>query len=197
MGNTYETHCLKALSLQHRYTNSRFDQKVVWSSLREKCLNTEVFVVGIFLYSGWISRIQSKFRKIRTRKKERIRHFSRSASMWISCKHPLKPKKAMDSNNLACRKLMMNVIKKLMRIFNYLSLSIKFKVTAMYNKEDITFFFKKIKHGGLPKSSDIWKDFLVDQNMFYVYPKLYYSILRFHFWQSSFYKTYCSSFRHQ
>lgn len=42
----------------------------------------------------------------------------------------------------------MNVIKKLMRIFNYLSLSIKFKVTAMYNKEDI-------KHGGLPKSSDI------------------------------------------
>lgn len=49
----------------------------------------------------------------------------------------------------------MNVIKKLVRIFNYLSLSIKFKVTAMYNKEDITFFFKKIKHGSLLKSSDI------------------------------------------
>ena len=39
--------------------------------LREKCWNTEFFLVHIFLYSDWIRRfsILSEYRKIRTRKK--------------------------------------------------------------------------------------------------------------------------------
>ena len=51
-----------------------------YSTLREKCPNTEFFLVRIFLYSDWI-RIKSSylvFRKIRTRKNYVFGHFSRS-----------------------------------------------------------------------------------------------------------------------
>ena len=56
------------------------------STLREKCPNTEFFLVSIFLYSDWILRftvnlcIQSKYRKIRTRKNIVFGHFSSSAN---------------------------------------------------------------------------------------------------------------------
>ena len=54
-------------------------------TLREKCPNTELFLVRIFLYSDWIRalktvnlRIQSEHRKIRTRSNsELFGHFSR------------------------------------------------------------------------------------------------------------------------
>ena len=54
------------------------------SQLREKCPNTELFLVCIFLYSDWIHvnlRIQSKYRKIRTRNKSVLGYFSRSAAV--------------------------------------------------------------------------------------------------------------------
>ena len=50
--------------------------------LREKCLNTEFFLVRIFLYLNWIQvnpHTQSKYRKIRARKNSQFGHFSRSA----------------------------------------------------------------------------------------------------------------------
>ena len=53
-------------------------------SLREKCPNTDLFLVGMIPYSGWIRRdasylrIQSECGKIRTRNNSVIGHFSRS-----------------------------------------------------------------------------------------------------------------------
>ena len=53
-------------------------------TLREKCPNTEFFLVRIFPHSQWIRgdtlRIQSKCRKIRTRKRTVFGHFSRSVN---------------------------------------------------------------------------------------------------------------------
>ena len=58
-------------------------------TLREKCPNTEFFLVRTFLYSDWIQeiyevnlRIQSEYRKIRTRKNSVFGHFSRNVSFW-------------------------------------------------------------------------------------------------------------------
>ena len=53
-----------------------------WMALREKCPNTELFLVRIFLYSDWIRSIQSKcrIRIIRTRNKSVFGHFSRSVT---------------------------------------------------------------------------------------------------------------------
>ena len=48
---------------------------IILYSLREKCPNTEYFLVRIFPYSDWI---QSECRKIRTRKNSVFGHFSRS-----------------------------------------------------------------------------------------------------------------------
>ena len=47
------------------------------SSLRERCPNTELFLVRIFQYLNL--RIQSEYRKIRTRNNSVLGHFSRSA----------------------------------------------------------------------------------------------------------------------
>ena len=56
-----------------------------YSTLREKCRNTEFFLVRIFLYSDCIQteyglnlRIQSECREIRTRKNYVFGHFSHS-----------------------------------------------------------------------------------------------------------------------
>ena len=46
-------------------------------TLREKCPNTELFLVRIFLYSDCI-RIQSEYRKMRIRNNSVFGHFSRS-----------------------------------------------------------------------------------------------------------------------
>ena len=51
-----------------------------WVPLREKCPNTELFLVLIFLYSV---RIQSEYRKIRTRNNSVFGHFSRSVPSCI------------------------------------------------------------------------------------------------------------------
>ena len=62
-------------------------------SLREKCLNTEFFLVLIFLYSDWITiygvnlRIQSKYRIIRTRRNSVFGHFSRSFYKYALCRY--------------------------------------------------------------------------------------------------------------
>ena len=44
------------------------------STLRKKCLNTELFLVRIFLYSNWIQ-------KLRTRNFSVFEHFSRSGKL--------------------------------------------------------------------------------------------------------------------
>ena len=57
---------------------------MVFFPLREKCPNTEIFPVRIFPHLDWIRRftvnlrIQSKYRKIRTRNNSVLGHFSRS-----------------------------------------------------------------------------------------------------------------------
>ena len=62
-----------------------------WRTLREKCPNMESFLVHIFLYSNWIQGIyggnlciQSKCRKIRTRKNSVFWHFPCSGRHSIS-----------------------------------------------------------------------------------------------------------------
>ena len=78
-------------------SSSQILRRISYQSLREKCPNTEFFLVRIFLYSDWIRRftvnlrIQSEHRKIRTRKNFVFGHFSRSAKFstpvqfsWIS-----------------------------------------------------------------------------------------------------------------
>ena len=59
--------------------------RVTTPKLREKCPNTELFLVRIFLYSDLIRRfnlrIQSKYRKIRTRNYSVFGHFSRSTTL--------------------------------------------------------------------------------------------------------------------
>ena len=62
---------------------------VIDRDLREKCPDMELFLVRIFLYSDWIRRdilylygvnirIQSEYRRIRTRNNSVFGHFSRS-----------------------------------------------------------------------------------------------------------------------
>ena len=55
-------------------------------TLCENCPNKEFFLVCIFLYLDWIRRftfcIQSKYRKIWTRKNSLFWHFSRSLKSW-------------------------------------------------------------------------------------------------------------------
>ena len=61
--------------------------------LREKCSNTEFFLVRIFPHLDWIRRdtewvslrIQSKCRKIQSSKNSVFGHFSRSAHTFNSC----------------------------------------------------------------------------------------------------------------
>ena len=55
-------------------------------TLREKCPDTELFLVRIYLYSAWIWRftplhIQQEYKKIRTRNNSVFGHFSHSVSM--------------------------------------------------------------------------------------------------------------------
>ena len=52
-------------------------------SLREKCPNTELFLVRIFLYLD--CRIQSEYRKIRTINNSVFGHFSRSVFLNQNC----------------------------------------------------------------------------------------------------------------
>ena len=77
-----------------RKQNAIVKQNFIAKSLREKCPNTEFFLVRIFLYSDWIEsftpiysvnlRIQSKYRQIRTRENSIFEHFSRSTDfLWI------------------------------------------------------------------------------------------------------------------
>ena len=60
--------------------------------LRKKCPNTDFFLVRIFLYSDWTRiysvnlRIQSEYRKIRTRKKSVSGHFLRSVIRIVTYK---------------------------------------------------------------------------------------------------------------
>ena len=53
-------------------------------TLRKKCPNTELFLVRIFLYSDWIRRFTSEYRKIRTRSNSVFGHFSRSVNGTFS-----------------------------------------------------------------------------------------------------------------
>ena len=58
---------------------------IFFDSLLEKCPNTELFLVRIFLHSEWIRvslRIQSECGKKRTRKNSVFGHFSRSDCLW-------------------------------------------------------------------------------------------------------------------
>ena len=57
-------------------------------TLREKCPNTELFLVRNFLYSDWI-RIQFEYRLVRTRSNSVFGHFSRTVKrritkFWVS-----------------------------------------------------------------------------------------------------------------
>ena len=61
----------------------------IWS-LRENCPNTELFLVRIFLYSDWITKIysvnlliQSEYRKIWIRNDSVFGHFSHSADVYF------------------------------------------------------------------------------------------------------------------
>ena len=56
--------------------------------MREKCPNTEFFLVHIFLCSDWVGylRIQSEYSKLRTRNNSVFGHFSRSA-LFSKCLH--------------------------------------------------------------------------------------------------------------
>ena len=66
----------------------RYEPSKLSNALREKCPNAEFFLVRIFLHLDWIRRftefyrvnlrIQSKYRKIRTRENSIFEHFSRS-----------------------------------------------------------------------------------------------------------------------
>ena len=64
------------------YCKYKVQKKFQNVSLGEKCPNTELFLVRIFLYSDWIwtvsLRIQSEYRKIRTRNNSVFGRFSRS-----------------------------------------------------------------------------------------------------------------------
>ena len=79
----YSTNCLNFR--KERQKNVKGNEKST-HTLREKCPNTELFLVRIFLYSDWIRRftinlrIQSEDRKIRTRNNSVFGHFSRSNS---------------------------------------------------------------------------------------------------------------------
>ena len=53
-------------------------------ALRKKCPNTELFLVRIFLYSDWIQRFTSEYRKIRTRSNSVFEHFSGSVNDTFS-----------------------------------------------------------------------------------------------------------------
>ena len=56
----------------------------VSTTLREKCPDTEFFLVRIFLYSDWIRGFtQFEYRKVRTRKNSVFGHFSRSTRISI------------------------------------------------------------------------------------------------------------------
>ena len=75
------------------------------TKLREKCPNTESFLVRIFLYSDWIEicvnlRVQSEYRKIRTRNKSVFGHFSRSAiyEIYLDTSHAVLSMKYDDWN---------------------------------------------------------------------------------------------------
>ena len=74
------------------------------NTLCEKCPNTKLFLVRIFLYSDWNLRIKSEFRKIRTRKNSVFGHFSPSVSIatvlfqYINFKDDLIEYKRLCSN---------------------------------------------------------------------------------------------------
>ena len=57
---------------------TKFAKLKVPLTLREKCPNTELLLVRIFLYSDVNLRIQSEYRKIRTRNNSVFGHFLRS-----------------------------------------------------------------------------------------------------------------------
>ena len=57
---------------------TKFAKLKVSLTLREKCPNTELLLVGIFLYSDVNLRIQSEYRKIRARNYSVFGHFLRS-----------------------------------------------------------------------------------------------------------------------
>ena len=55
-------------------------------SFHEKCPNTELFLVRIFLYSDWI-RIQFKYRRIRTRNNYVFGHFLPEITPYLDTFH--------------------------------------------------------------------------------------------------------------
>ena len=57
---------------------TKFAKLKVSLTLREKCPNAELLLVGIFLYSDVNLRIQSEYRKIRARNNSVFGHFLRS-----------------------------------------------------------------------------------------------------------------------
>ena len=68
--------------MSKRASHTLILQSGIWLlSLREKCQNTELFLVRIFLYSEWVQRF-SPHRKIRTRKNSVFDHFSGSVLKW-------------------------------------------------------------------------------------------------------------------
>ena len=69
------------VKLMERLGSERYIVKTF--TLREKCPNTELFLVRIYLYSDWIwrftpLRIQQEYKKIRTRNNSVFGHFSHS-----------------------------------------------------------------------------------------------------------------------
>ena len=88
MGHVKMMILLMAVAYERRIWLEKQSQK---SILREKCPYAEFFLVHIFLCSDWIRgniRIQSEYRKIRTRKDSVFGHFSRSAMKQYISIHP-------------------------------------------------------------------------------------------------------------
>ena len=73
-------------SLKNFYVGILILDSTFWPnhSLREKCPNTELFLVRVFLYSDWIGislRIQFEYSKIRTRNNSVFGHFF---TQWLN-----------------------------------------------------------------------------------------------------------------
>ena len=75
-----------------------------YTAMREKCPDMELFLVRIFLYSDWIRklvnlRIQSEYRKIRTRNNSVLGHFSTVLVYGVNLRIHSEYKKIQTRNN--------------------------------------------------------------------------------------------------
>ena len=82
-----------AKKLCHKYCNWQGPQYTsegifllsIYLALREKCPDTELFLLRIFMYSDWVNlRIQFENRKLQTRDNSVFEHFLRSKGIILN-----------------------------------------------------------------------------------------------------------------